>query len=77
MLSLAPADCFSNRLARVGRAVDRGEWANGHALIDTLRKCRVRHACSDGEACADAAELLMAEVRTHTGEQRVAMPPQP
>lgn len=77
MLSAAPPDCFSTRIARVGRAVDQGEWASSHALLTGLRQCGLRHGCPDGDACADAAELLMGDVRGMVGDQVVAPTPQP
>lgn len=74
-----PPDCFSARLAQVGRHVDRGEWASGHALVLGLRACSLRHGCPDGESCAVAAELLMGDLRglVRDRDRNVAVASQP
>lgn len=72
MFSKPSPDCFHSRVARVGRAVDRGEWASGHALVSGLRQCGLRQGCPDADACAAAAELLMGDVRKLLREQAVA-----
>lgn len=77
MVHAAALDCFPSRIARAGRAVDRGEWATSHALLIGLRQCALRQGCADGEACAAAAELLMGDVRCLVRDQSVASPPQP
>lgn len=70
-------DCFSTRLARVGRHVDRGEWASGHAILSGLRQCALRHGCPHGDNCATAAELLMGDVRSLVRDQVGAVPSHP
>lgn len=77
MLTAAPTDCFATRIARAGRAVDRGEWASGHAMLTGLHACGLRHGCRDGEACAAAAELLMEDVRCMVSDQMGTPPSQP
>lgn len=69
--------CFSTRIARVGRHVDRGEWASGHAILSGLRQCAQRNGCPERETCAVAAELLMGDVRSLVREQAGAPPSHP
>lgn len=72
-----PAACFPARIALVGRYVDRGEWASGHALLTCLRQCAARAGCPDGDACGVAVELLMADLRGLVREQTVTDPAKP
>lgn len=69
--------CFPARIARIGRHVDRGEWASGHALLVGLRRCSLRRGCGEGESCAAAAELLMGDLRGLVRDQNVAAASQP
>lgn len=77
MPPVEPPACFSARIARIGRHVDRGEWASGHALLVGMRQCSLRHGCADGEACAFAVELMMGDLRGLVGDHAVAWAPQP
>lgn len=72
MRNAAPSDCLSTRIARVGGALDRGEWASAHALLGGLQQCGQHHSCPNGEACALAAEMLMADLRGMVRDQTVA-----
>jgi len=71
------SECFSSRIARAGRHVDRGEWASGHAILNGLRQCAARHGCEVGESCAMAAEMLMGDVRAMLREQKRVGTPHP
>ena len=77
MVSAVSPGCFQARIARVGRHVDRGEWASGHWLLAGLRQCSLRHGCPDGAACSAAAELLLGDLRGLVRDQAVAAPPHP
>lgn len=72
MRNAALSDCLSTRIARVGGTLDRGEWASAHALLTGLRQCSQQRGCPDGEACALAAEMLMADLRRMVRDQTVA-----
>lgn len=73
----ASPDCFPVRIAQAGRHVDRGEWASGLVLLLRLRQCARRFGCPDGDACADAAELLLGDLRVLVRDQIGTEPPQP
>lgn len=68
----ASSECLSTRIARAGGALDRGEWASAHTVLTGLRQCGQGQGCPDGEACALAAEMLMADLRRMVRDQTVA-----
>jgi hypothetical protein len=74
---VASANCLSSRLNGVGRHVDRGEWASGHAILSGLRRCGQRGGCPAGKACAVAADRLMADLRHRLRDQNGTPLPQP
>lgn len=77
-MAVAPeSDCFTTRLSQAGRHVDLGEWASGHALLTRLRRCAARGGCAEGERCALAAEMLLADLQGMVREQKAAALPQP